>query len=58
MKGHAYRDFGIGICVHCLTDYWNDKKIWRKLQGENIPPMNIEEFKNAPIIKVGQMDTA
>ncbi len=47
MKGHAYRDFGIGICVHCLTDYWNDKKIWRKLQGENIPPMNIEEFKKA-----------
>ena len=46
-KEHAYRDFGIGICVHCLTDYWNDLKIWRKLQSENIPPMNIDAFKKA-----------
>ncbi len=46
-KAHAYRDFGIGICVHCLTDYWNDIKIWRKLQSENIPPMNIDAFKKA-----------
>jgi len=46
-KGHAYRDFGIGICLHCLTDYWNDIKIWRKLQSKNIPPMSIDEFKKA-----------
>ena len=26
-KEDAYRDFCIGICVHCLTDYWNDLKI-------------------------------
>lgn len=46
-KGKADRDFGIGICVHCLTDYWNDRKIWRKLQSENIPPMTAYEFKKA-----------
>ena len=46
-KRHVYRDFGIGICVHCLTDYWNDIKIWRKLQHKNIPPMNLDEFKEA-----------
>lgn len=47
LKADSYRDFGIGICVHCLTDYWNDIKIWRKLQSENIPPMNIDTFKKA-----------
>ena len=41
------KDFGIGICVHCLTDYWNDIKIWRNLQRRNIPPINIDEFKKA-----------
>lgn len=46
-KGPVYRDFCTGICVHCLTDYWNDIKIWRKLQRKNIPPMNIDEFKKA-----------
>ena len=46
-KGQAYRDFVIGLCVHCLTDYWNDLKIWKKLQSENIPPMDFEEFKEA-----------
>ena len=46
-KEHAYRDFGIGICVHCLTDYWNDIKIWRNLQRKNIPPMNDNAFKKA-----------
>lgn len=30
-----------------MTDYWNDIKIWRKLQSENIPPMNIDTFKKA-----------
>lgn len=42
-----YRDFGIGLCVHCLTDYWNDIKIWRKLQKECIPPMKFEAFREA-----------
>lgn len=46
-REHIYRDFAIGICVHCLTDYWNDIKIWRKFRDENIPPMNIDEFKKA-----------
>ena len=42
-----YIDFGIGLCVHCLTDYWNDIKIWKRLQKENIPPMKFEEFRDA-----------
>ena len=42
-----YRDFGIGLCVHCLTDYWNDIKIWRKFQKEYIPPMNTESFRES-----------
>ncbi len=42
-----YRDFVIGMCVHCLTDYWNDLKIWRKLQGRYIPPMSVDEFRAA-----------
>lgn len=43
----AYKDFVLGLCVHCLTDYWNDIKIWKKLQKEHIPPMNFETFKDA-----------
>jgi len=46
-KDDADRDFGIGICVHCLTDYWNDIKIWRELQSKNVPPMSIDAFKKA-----------
>lgn len=46
-KGTAYRDFTFGLCVHCLTDYWNDIKIWRKLQKEYIPPMELAEFREA-----------
>ena len=46
-KGTAYRDFVFGLCVHCLTDYWNDIKIWRKLQKEYIPPMEFTEFREA-----------
>jgi len=42
-----YRDFVIGMCVHCLTDYWNDLIIWRKLQGRYIPPMSVDEFREA-----------
>lgn len=43
----AYRDFCFGICVHCMTDYWNDLRIWRKLQGQYIPPMSLEEFRDS-----------
>lgn len=46
-EGTAYRDFTFGLCVHCLTDYWNDIKVWRKLQKEYIPPMEFDEFKEA-----------
>ena len=41
----TYRDYGAGICVHCLTDYWNDIRIWRRLQSEYIPPMDPDEFR-------------
>ena len=37
----------LGLCVHCLTDYWNDIKIWKGLQHVYIPPMKFEEFKEA-----------
>lgn len=43
----GYRDFLLGMCVHCLTDYWNDLNIWRRLQREYIPPMSSGEFKDA-----------
>ena len=36
----------LGLCVHCLTDYWNDIKIWKRLQSEHIPPMKFEEFES------------
>lgn len=45
--GAIYRDFCIGLCVHCITDYCNDLKIWRKLQSKNIPPMKLEDFREA-----------
>lgn len=48
MKGRTdYRDFVLGMCVHCLTDYWNDLNIWRRLQREYIPLMSPGEFKDA-----------
>lgn len=46
-EAKAYRDFAAGMCVHCLTDYWNDLKIWRTLQRRYIPPMKLEEFRGA-----------
>lgn len=39
--------FIAGICVHCLTDYCNDRNIWRKLQNQHIPPMTLEAFREA-----------
>lgn len=43
----ARRDFALGICVHCLTDYGNDLKIWRKAQSVYLPSMPLEDFKDA-----------
>jgi hypothetical protein len=39
------RTFLSGICVHCLTDYWNDLLIWRALQKKMIPPMTYDGFR-------------
>ena len=46
-KDNIKRAFYIGICVHCLTDYWNDLLIWRTLQKKMIPPMTNDSFKEA-----------
>jgi hypothetical protein len=35
----------LGICVHCLTDHWNDLLIWRKAQKMCMPPLTRDEFK-------------
>lgn len=43
----ARRDFMLGICVHCLTDRWNDIRIWRKAQSEFLTTMTFEAFKEA-----------
>ena len=51
-----YRDFVLGLCVHCLTDYWNDIKIWKRLQGEYIPSMEFEAFRNAYYPEVQGID--
>lgn len=52
----GYRDFVLGLCVHCLTDYWNDIKIWRRLQSEYIPPMEPEAFKEAYYVEARGID--
>lgn len=41
------RDFMFGIFVHCLTDRWNDLKIWREAQNRYLPSMPLEAFKDA-----------
>ncbi len=41
-----FKAFKLGICVHCLTDYYNDLFIWRDLQKKFIPPMTLEEFRS------------
>nr|WP_297769069.1 NUDIX domain-containing protein [uncultured Butyrivibrio sp.] len=55
-KDNVKRSFYIGIVVHCLTDYWNDLSIWRALQKEMIPPMTIDEFKEAYYPESTRMD--
>lgn len=41
----ARRDFALGIYAHCLTDRWNDLRIWRVAQRIYLPSMPVEEFK-------------
>lgn len=41
------KDFVTGLGVHCMTDYWNDLNIWRKLQKEYLPQLGMEGFKPA-----------
>lgn len=48
--------FLLGICVHCLTDYWNDLYIWRGLQKKMMPPMTLDEFKEAYYPEAGRID--
>ena len=43
----ARKCFLLGIVVHCLTDHCNDLLIWRALQKKMIPPMSMDEFKEA-----------
>ena len=43
----VFRDFTVGLCVHCLTDYWNDLKIWKALQRKYVSDMGFEAFKEA-----------
>lgn len=51
-----YQDFSFGICVHCLTDYWNDIKIWKRLQKKYVPPMDFEKFKHDYYIEARGID--
>ncbi len=40
------RMFILGICVHCVTDFYNDLLIWRSLQNEYLPAMTLEDFRS------------
>ncbi len=46
-KEPARRDFALGIYAHCLTDRFNDLKIWRKAQSVYLQTMTLEAFKEA-----------
>lgn len=43
----ARRDFELGIGVHCLTDRWNDIRIWRVAQSLYLPSMAFAEFRDS-----------
>ena len=45
-KDARLRTFILGICAHCVTDYYNDRLIWRTLEKEYIPPMTRDEFRS------------
>ena len=40
------RMFILGICAHCVTDFYNDLLIWRSLQNEYLPAMTLEDFRS------------
>ena len=48
--------FLLGICVHCLTDYWNDLMVWRVCQKKMIPPMSYQGFKDAYYPEAQRLD--
>ncbi len=48
--------FLMGICVHCLTDYWNDLMVWKVCQRKMMPPMNFDEFKEAYYPEAQRLD--
>lgn len=39
------KSYLLGMCVHNLTDYWNDLMIWRVLQKNMLKSMSYEVFK-------------
>ncbi|MCM1261084.1 MAG: hypothetical protein NC313_00075 [Butyrivibrio sp.] len=52
----GFKDFVLGLCVHCLTDYNNDVKMWRAFQKEYIPPMSLPKFKEAYYVEAKGID--
>ena len=45
-KDARLKAFILGICAHCVTDYCNDRIIWRALEKQYIPPMTRDEFRS------------
>lgn len=43
-KADGNRDFVAGYCVHILTDWLNDLKIWTPFRNENMRGNNVEEI--------------
>lgn len=43
-KGDENRDFIAGYCVHILTDWLNDLRIWSPFKKENMEGDNVEEI--------------
>ncbi|MCM1267959.1 MAG: zinc dependent phospholipase C family protein [Bacteroidales bacterium] len=44
-KEPARRDFALGICIHCLTDHWNDIRIWKQARNKYLPSMEFDAFR-------------
>lgn len=47
------RDFALGICIHCLTDYWNDLRIWREAQRLYLPAWHLRNLRKFIIRSIG-----
>ena len=43
-KGDSNREFIAGYCVHILTDWMNDIKIWKPFRVENVRGENVDEI--------------